>query len=81
MHVDVSNPPATQGTLQDEQKHFVVGGDVGPGQPVQRVENVVAVSEIAERQLTRHKRMTQHSAVIEHSDERGIGASEMVDPY
>ncbi|MCB1906881.1 MAG: hypothetical protein KDH15_05880 [Rhodocyclaceae bacterium] len=80
MRVKVADPHAAQGVLPDEQAHFIIGGDVDLRQPLQRVGHFAAMSEIAERQLRIHHRMTRHPAVVEDSDEIVVDLPEVVDP-
>ncbi len=80
MRVDIADPQAAQSVRLDKREHFIIGGDAGLWQPLQRVEYFVVISKIGERQFTGRKRMTQYSAPVEHSDKCVIGLPKVIDP-
>src|SRR6266436_3766906 len=80
MGIDIADAAAVKRFAIDELEHFQVRGAGRLRHPPQYPQNVVTLSQIAERKLAQHERMPEHPAVFEQRVEYRAGRPEMLDP-
>src|SRR5215469_18633049 len=80
MGIDITDTAPEQRLAIDELQHFSVRGAVHLRQPPQHAQNLLTPPQMAECQLTQHKRVPKHLAVAEQLREYRAGQAQMLDP-
>ncbi len=79
IHHAEPDPIELMGIHKDED--LVMGGDGGPRQTGQRVQNLPTSAQASERQLFNDRRMGADLSVVKQRKELGLRSVKVVDPY
>jgi hypothetical protein len=80
MDIDAADPAPKQTVVADEVQNLVIGSDAGLWQIQHGIQDDVALTEIAERELAKNKGVRQHLSGLEELDKRLAPGAEMVYP-
>jgi hypothetical protein len=80
MNVNVADPESEKRFAGDESHHFLIGSHYGLRQVLQGSQNQIAISQAAQCQFSRHKRVSQHLASIQESPQFAVALAQVVYP-
>jgi hypothetical protein len=80
MDIDVADPAPRQTVVADEVQNLDIGSDAGLRQIQHSIQDDVALTEIAERELAKNKGVRQHLSGLEELNKRLAPGAEMVYP-